>query len=200
MLTLIALPAANHVLRTHSWAMDRLRVHTGKTAQLECGPVRELACVLPDGGLAEPPPHTLPDAIIRLTPGRLLRVLARDDTVWSEIETEGDTALATTLIEVWRNVDWDIEEDLSAVFGDIAAHRLSEAGRRALAWGRYAVRNASQSVAEYWTEERPLVTQGRDIALFRTDVDRLRNDVARLDERVQDIANRLARNSATGDH
>jgi len=195
----MALPAVNRVLRTHPWALERLRLYAGKTAHIECGPLHGLLCVLADGELAGPPQHTPADVVIRLTPGHLLRVLARDETVWSEVEVQGDTGFATTLSQLSREVRWDVEEDLSNVLGDIAAHRIADMGRRTLAWGRYAARHATQSLAEYWTEERPVITRGRDIALFNSEVDRLRDDVARLEKRLQGLASRLQANAGAVD-
>ncbi|HSQ03624.1 MAG TPA: sterol-binding protein [Burkholderiales bacterium] len=195
----MVLPAVNHVLQTHSWALQRLRAYAGKIARIECGALRVSLSVLPDGELAEAPSQAPPDAVVRLTPGHVLRVLARDETVWSEVDVQGDTGFATTLSQISREVRWDVEEDLSSVLGDIAGHRIAEFGRRTVAWGRYAARNATQSLAEYWTEERPLVTRGRDIAFFNSEVDRLRDDVARLEKRLQGLLSRLGKNAGTVD-
>jgi ubiquinone biosynthesis protein UbiJ len=197
-LSSLTLPAVNHVLRSHPWALDKLRLFQGRTARLECGPLRSLLLVRPDGELADPPRDSIPDAVLRFTPGQLLRLLAHDAAVLSEIEIEGDTAFAATLTGLWRDVEWDVEEDLSVVFGDIAAHRMADAGRRTLAWGRYAARSATQTFAEYWTEERPLVARGRDITAFNADVARLRDEAARLEQRVQNLAARRGTGAGTG--
>ncbi len=158
--------------------------------------MRTLVTVLPDGEFAEAPAQTIADAVIRITPGQFIRVVAHEDAVWSEIETGGDVSFARTLIEIWRGADWDIEEDLSGVVGDVAAHRLAGAGRQVAAWGRYALRNMSQSVAEYWSEERPVVARGRDIGLFSAEVERLNSDVTRLAERIERIASRMGQHAA----
>ena len=92
-----------------------------------------------------------------------------------------------------RNLRWDIEEDLSRVFGDIAAHRVVETGRKLDNWGRQGAENIARSFAEYWTEERPLIACRAEVAQFARDVDALRDDLARVEKRVERL---LAREDA----
>ena len=69
----------------------------------------------------------------------------------------GDTAFAAVVAGVLRELRWDAEEDLSKLIGDIAAHRLVQAGRSFSAWQREAALNLAQGAAEFWTEEQPLL-------------------------------------------
>ncbi|MDT9145970.1 hypothetical protein RSW78_25420, partial [Escherichia coli] len=85
---------------------------------------------------------------------------------------------------VFRNLEWDVEADLARVVGDIAAHRLTRFGAGLFDGLREAFRRTVQNVAEYATEETPLVAPRRDIAAFCADVDTLRDDVARLEKRI----------------
>jgi ubiquinone biosynthesis protein UbiJ len=50
--------------------------------------------------------------------------------------------------------------------------------------------NLSQAATEYWTEEHPLLAKPRDIADFAQQVDRLRDDVARLEQRIRNLSTR----------
>ena len=140
------------------------------------------------GEAAAASPAVSPDVTIRLTPGVMLRLAARDATAWNDIVVEGDPPLAAALNHVARNVRWDIEEDLSRVFGDIAAHRMVETGRKLDSWGRQGADNLARSFAEYWTEEQPLIAGRADIEQFNRDVDALRDDVARLEKRIERLA------------
>ena len=85
---------------------------------------------------------------------------------------------------LFRHLSWDFEEDLSGVFGDIVAHRLASAGKAFVAWQRDAALRLAESLAEYWTEEQPLLARPTDVESFCRDVDALRDDVARLEKRV----------------
>ena len=102
----------------------------------------------------------------------------------------GDTDFATVLNHIWRNLRWDIEEDLARVFGDIAAHRMVRAGKTLEEWRAQSFESITRSFAEYWTEERPLIAHARDIESFNRDVDRLRDDVARLEKRIELLMSR----------
>jgi ubiquinone biosynthesis protein UbiJ len=133
---------------------------------------------------------------IRLTPGILLRLAARDAAAWSDIAVEGDPQFAAALNHVARNLRWDVEEDLSRLFGDIAAHRMVESGRKLGDWGRQGADNLARSFAEYWTEERPLIASRAEVERFNHDVDALRNDVARLEKRIEQLTSKASRSQA----
>jgi ubiquinone biosynthesis protein UbiJ len=115
----------------------------------------------------------------------MLRLSARDESAWREVDIAGDTEFATAIHHIARNLRWDMEEDLSRVFGDVAAHRVAESGRTFRRWGEQAVENTGRSFAEYWTEEQPLIAAARDIEEFNRAVDRLRDDVARVEKRIE---------------
>ena len=96
--------------------------------------------------------------------------------------------MAASLSEVARNLRWDVEEDLSRVFGDIAAHRMVETGRKFADWGKQGADNVARSFSEYWTEESPLIAARADVATFSAEVDALRDDLARLEKRVERLS------------
>jgi ubiquinone biosynthesis accessory factor UbiJ len=175
----------NHVLRAHTWARERLAPFAGRVACIDNPPFTVMMQVSTEGEVANAAPDAVPDITIRLTPGLSLRLLARDTTVWNDIKAEGDAEFAAALNHIARNIRWDIEEDLSRVFGDIAAHRMVETGRKLDHWGRQGADNLARSFAEYWTEERPLIASRADVEQFNRDVDVLRDDLARVEKRIE---------------
>lgn len=175
----------NHVLRTNSWALQQLRPHAGRVACIDNMLFLSMMAVTPGGEVAEAAPDAVPDVTVRVTPGLMLRLMARDASAWREVKVEGDAEFAAALNHVARNLRWDVEEDLSRVFGDIAAHRMVETGRKLDNWGRQGADNLARSFAEYWTEERPLIASRGDVEQFTREVDTLRDDVARLGKRIE---------------
>ncbi len=165
--------------------MERLRPFAGKVIRAESFPLPLLLGIGENGEVIAPAPGAIPDVTLRLTPGVMLRLAARDATAWHDITVEGDPHLAAALHHIARHVRWDIEEDLSRVFGDIAAHRMVETGRKLDTWGRQGADNLARSFAEYWTEEQPLIASRADVEQFNRDVDALRDDVARLEKLVE---------------
>ena len=185
-----AAAAINHLLRSASWARDALGRHAGKTARFEVFPFAVSLTVLDSGEVAPAAADAAPAATVKLAPGLMLRLAARDASAWREIGITGDTDFAAAIHHVTRNLRWDVEEDLSRVFGDIAAHRMAETGRTFQRWGEQAVENTGRAFAEYWTEEQPLIAGARDLEEFGRAVDQLRDDAARLEKRIEQLSSR----------
>ena len=180
----------NHLLRSAGWAREELRRYSGRTVRFETFPFALSLTVLDTGEVALAEATATPAVTARLTPGLMLRLAARDDAAWQDVEISGDTDFAQAIHHVARNLRWDVEEDLSRVFGDVTAHRMAETGRTFNRWGAQALENTGRAFAEYWTEEQPLIAGRRDLDEFNRAVDALRDDVARLEKRIENLANR----------
>ena len=76
------------------------------------------------------------------------------------------------------------------MFGDIAAHRMTGTAQAMGQWARMSGENLVRSFTEYWTEERPAVAATNDLSRFATDVDLLRDDLARLEKRISRLVAR----------
>jgi len=181
------IPAINRLLRQNSWALEKLRPFAGKVVRADCFPVALLLGIHETGEAVAAPAECTPDVAIRLTPGIMLRLAARDISAWNDIAVDGDAPLAAALHQVARHIRWDIEEDLSRIVGDIAAHRMFESGRTLDQWGRQGANNLARSFAEYWTEEQPLLATRIEVEQFNRDVDAMRDDIARLEKRIERI-------------
>src|SRR5687767_9868007 len=188
----LTVPAINRLLRSNTWALERLRPHAGKHVLVVCGPMRFSAAIGESGELAPARAESTPDATIGVTPGLLMRFAARDDTAWREASVTGDVELAAAIDHVRRNLTWDYEEDLSRVFGDVAAHRMANAARELDRWGRSTVLNLAHAAAEYATYESPLLASPVELERFSRDVDTLRDDAARFEKRLALLAAQLA--------
>ena len=177
----------NHVLRQNSWALERLRAHAGQSVRVEHFPFVTHVVITPGGEVDTAPANTTSDVTIRITPGLGLRLMAQDPSAWNDIPVQGDAALAASLQHVARNLRWDVEEDLSRVVGDIAAHRMVEGGRKLHDWGRQSAENVARSFSEYWTHEAPLITSRHEVEQFVREVDALRDDLARIEKRIEGL-------------
>jgi len=177
--------AANHVLRTAPLAMERLARHAGRTASFAVGPVHVSLTVQTTGEVTGAVPGAAHDLEVRIPPPLLPRLAARDEAAWGEVAMSGDMELAREISFIARNLPWDVEEDLSRVVGDVAAHRAVSAARTAHRWGREAALRLAQGAAEYWTEESPLIASRVKVASFIDEVARLENDLERLARRIE---------------
>jgi ubiquinone biosynthesis protein UbiJ len=77
---------------------------------------------------------------------------------------------------------------LSRIFGDIAAQRMVSAAESFSTWGKQSFDSLSRSFSEYWTEERPLIAKSTHVKQFIAEVDALRDDVERLEKRLQNLS------------
>jgi ubiquinone biosynthesis protein UbiJ len=186
----------NHLLRGASWAREALLAHVGKTACFEILPLALSLTVLPNGEVAVAPAGASVSVTLRLTPGLLLRLAARDENAWRDVEVVGDSEFAAAINQLVRQLRWDVEEDLSRFFGDVAAHRMAQTGRSFRRWGERTAEHVGRSFAGYWTEEDPLIASAPEVMEFNRDVDELRDDVARLEKRLERILNRQGAKNA----
>lgn len=179
MLNLPAIFAINHLLATESWARNALVLHSGKSARLSIPPVDLDITVLPDGRIDAA--KEVPDTHIKAGPLALIRTLSGE---MAEVELSGDIEFAKTISFLFRNLKWDFEEDLGRFTGDIFAHRMVGAASAFLSWQKQAGWNLVNNLAEYWTEEHPLLAKQADVSKFLGDVDSIRDDAERLEKRM----------------
>ncbi|HVF15410.1 MAG TPA: SCP2 sterol-binding domain-containing protein [Steroidobacteraceae bacterium] len=106
------------------------------------------------------------------------------------IHIEGDAEIAQAFSELLKQAQPDLEEELSRVIGDVAAHQVGNVARAALRFGRRAADTFTQNVAEFLQEEGRDVPTRIEVDEFFADVDKLRDDVARLEARLALLSNR----------
>ncbi len=184
MLTQLAVAPINHVLRGESWALRRLAEFAGRSARFDIAPFSALVTVRDSGELAAAASDTVADVHIRLTPAAAARILSGDQAAYDEVRVDGDSEFAQALQFVIRNARWDVEEDLARVIGDTVAHRAVGAGRAVVQLQARAAASLARNLSDYWLEERPLIARRADVANWVHEVDRLRDDVERLAQRI----------------
>jgi len=189
MLDTLAAAAINHLLHGANWARERLAPFSGSLVRFLLPPFSATFSITEDGTLHPASDDAEPTATIKLTPPLAMRlVMLKDESARAEIEVDGDAALAGALTRVLANLRWDMEEDLSHLLGDIAAHRIAGAARSAADWQRATANNLARSAGEYVTEERPLIASREALRSFAQAVDELRDDTERLEKRIERLA------------
>jgi ubiquinone biosynthesis protein UbiJ len=106
------------------------------------------------------------------------------------IQIQGDAEVAQAFSELLKQAQPDLEEELSRVIGDVAAHQVGNTARAVLGFGRRAVDTLTQNVAEYLQEEGRDLPTRTEADEFVADVDKLRDDVARLEARLANLSKR----------
>lgn len=197
MLASVAIVPLNHLLRGESWARKRLQPCAGKTARFRLPPFIDLALTVQESGEVSTAASGAPDdAVFTLSPRLLPRLLihredAHREDAYREIKISGDTAFAEEVLHIGKNLHWDVEQDLSGVLGDILAHRVVQTGDSLMHWHAETIRNLSQTLVEYWTEEQPLLAKPIDMREFIRGVNALQDDTAHLEGRVKTLKKRV---------
>ena len=178
--------ALNHLLAAEAWARDKLKPYAGQCVEFRSPPLPALHLEILDTGLLRTAAaDATPNLIVNIGAAALPAALRGEDALMREIGIEGNADLASTVQYLFRHLRWDIAEDLSKVFGDVIAQRMVSEGKRLAAWNREAAEKLAQNFAEYWVEEQPLLARPAEVRKFLSEVDQLRDDLARLEKRIE---------------
>lgn len=195
----------NHVLADYPLARDLLKADTGKTIEATVGlasvrlrvsqngdfelvgRTKSAADNAPDVAPEVPLLVTLgapPDVAFRISANLLPRLASGDESAFSEVAFEGNSEFASTLSSIARNINWDVEEDLSQVIGDMAARRIVGSASATRLFMREAKSRLLANVAEYLTEEKRAFTSKRELESLASENENLRDALARLEAKI----------------
>ncbi len=188
MLSAPTVTALNHLLAQNGWALARLARFRGRTARFNLLPFSFSCTVQDDGTLGVAAQDASADASCTIFPSLLPRLALHDEAALDLIESSGDAALIQEIFFLARNLRWDAAEDLSRVTGDIAAERIVQFAESASQQARRSAINLAQTLAEYLTEERPLIAKPQQTEAFAQGVTRLRDALEHLEKRIQQLS------------
>ena len=100
------------------------------------------------------------------------------------LEVTGNAAVADAFRELLGYAKPDIEEELSSIVGDAAAHRIGELARGLGGWAREARATMETNVREYLQEESRHLPSRYEVERFTRDLNVLRDDVERAEARL----------------
>jgi ubiquinone biosynthesis protein UbiJ len=124
----------NHVLAQEPAASERLRRQQGQCVQVSWRDYRLQWTITPAGLLTRADADTPADLHLHINqdqPLTLLQTLAKGEKPAMRID--GDVMLAADINWLVDHVRWDMEEDLSRVFGDAMAHHMASFFKRVAA-------------------------------------------------------------------
>jgi ubiquinone biosynthesis protein UbiJ len=177
----------NHLLSRQASLTSLLKTHAGKTACFDVGIVQLYLCVTGEGLLRQVEQSVAdnkPAVSIRINPTELPAILVDMKQAFSHVKIEGDADFAKTISEVVMHLQWDAEEDLAPLIGDIAAVRLVQFARASLHNAKVSSQSFIDSVAEYLLEEQPVLLRRQKRLEFSAQVMTVRDDTERLAKRI----------------
>ena len=183
--------AINHCLQFDPDALQRVRALSGKVIGVELLGLNLKFYLLPDSvGLqlrAECEGEV--DVWLRGAPLSMMRMGLGGDqqkALFSgDVEIVGDTETGQCMRDIMNDLDLDWEEQLSKLVGDVVGHKIGNVVRGVADWANQTRSTVEQDVSEYLQEEVCLLPHREEVEPFLEAVDTLRDDVDRLEARVQ---------------
>ena len=129
-----------------------------------------------------------PDVVITGSLVALALMAGEDSIRDGSLDLTGDAATAQAFQQLLTHARPDIEEELSAVIGDTAAHGLGEFARAVGKWASQTRSIMGDNIREYLQEESRDVPSRYEVERFTKRVNELRDDVDRLAARIRRLA------------
>jgi len=189
MLNSLSLPVINRALSDDSWAMSRLAAFAGSTVRIALADKPLLRYTIePNGLLAahEAFGEDEPSLSIDLPSDAASRFISHGrHGILKAAKIRGNIDLANAVNDVLDNIRPDPEAFLASKIGDIAAHRAMGIFYSLKQGAEQLTARLKDQFSEHVAEGHSVIVPNEEVAGFMSEVDTLRNDVARLQQRVE---------------
>jgi ubiquinone biosynthesis protein UbiJ len=101
------------------------------------------------------------------------------------VDLSGDAEIAGAFQKLLAYGKPDLEEELSGVFGDVAAQGLGDMARNVGRWAENTHAIVRQNVKEYLQEESRTLPSRYEVDRFRDETEALRDDVDRFEAKLR---------------
>lgn len=172
----------DHVLNQNDWMREKLSKYENKVIALIIGPFAFDFIVCSDGNLKTIKNPSNSDTKIQMSIDAFIKTFITKEK--KGINISGDINLARDFADILSAIEWDIEDDLSRIFGDIVAHEISQAGKSFMQQNKRNVLEISGALVEFWQEENKILSKKNDVHEFIKNVDHLNEDVDRFEARL----------------
>lgn len=178
----VALSAAlNTLLDKQPAAKTRLCRHVGKCVRLALPLLPLSVRIESDGGFVATSADAAADLTLIPDPTAVPQWLT-GGRMADLFRVAGDGVLATDIAHALADFDWVLA--LRPYLGDIAASRVDQFLQSFIGWRAEAVESAGRNLAEYAVYEQAMLAEPLAAREFIAEVDRLREDVDRLEARL----------------
>ena len=121
----------------------------------------------------------------RLSTDALFKVLQQGPlALGASLRIEGDVMLATALGDVAKALHWDLEEDLSKVVGDVAAHRAGSLWREGRVHVAEVAARAQELLGAHLASDRGVLASLAEARQMAADLHQLETRIAALERRA----------------
>ena len=182
-----AVALLNRTLAHEQWARDKLVPFSGRSARFDAAPFA-LTLQVTDAGTFAVADNAEPAVTIGVALSSLPLALLDPQAAMKDVRLSGDAEFAQALAFVLQNLKPEPEEELSRFIGDAAAQRLVGFMRASASQWKQVAENVLDNTAHYVVTENPMVVGREELESFNQDVNHLRDDVARIEKRIDLLA------------
>lgn len=178
----------NRGIRRSTDATRRCRELDGRSFRIELEGLDLGLTLLARGEQVELADDVAPDATLAGSPGALLRLgMSGDESLLRSrtVRISGDPLVARDFRDLIAIAAPDFEEELARLVGDVAARQVGNFVRGLGGWSLDAADRLSRTTAEYLQEESRDLPARPEVEAFLDAVDRLAEDMARFEARLQ---------------
>ena len=189
MLNSLSLPVLNRALSDDPWAMSRLASFSGSTVRIALADKPILRYTIEPNGLLAA--HEVfgddePSLSIDLPGDAASRFISHGrHGILKAAKIRGNIDLANAVNDVIDNIRPDPEAFLASKIGDIAAHRTMGLFYSLKQSAEQLATRLKDQFTEHVAEGHSVIVPNDQVAKFMAEVDTLRNDVARLQQRLE---------------
>ena len=159
----------------------------GERRQLAAPPLPALRFTIGPEGLIDAGGGE-PNLSLKIRPSVLAGFARGEEHALRAVDVSGNARLASEVMLLARHLRWDFEEDLARLLGDVAAHRVAGTLRELAGWHADAARRLAAALADYATDEQPLLLRRGELTALAADVASLRDALVRLHKPVEPLA------------
>lgn len=201
-----ACKALNHLVKQEAWAHDLLRRHEGKLICLDL-PIGKMHFLIQGGYFAkDDTTNTAGEEIgaeqnVIVQPSVSFQV--SQEAIWAflsngktgalkHVKIAGDVDFASDLNQLANNLHWELEEDLSKLFGDAIANKLTQESKMMFVQGQSAIADLQKGVRDYLVNEKNALVGSHDLDRLKSELRTLRDDVERTEKRIERLLQKMA--------
>ncbi len=184
----------NHALRREGWPCERLKIYTGRIFCIQIPFLVHCKTLINEKGEIQSVDDSYhADTTITLPPFALPGLLTQKAVAFEQMTVTGDKSFADELITIGKqiNVNMIIEQELSQVMGDLAAHRIVNTSEHLIRWQTENFERISHALAEYWTEENTFLTKHTAMNQWVQDIKNLQLNIEKLEQRLNKLTQSL---------
>ena len=182
----------NALLHREDWARSRLYPHAGKTVRFVAGPVRVSLCIESSGYAQPSDPAVVPDVTLTIPSHQISRlpslIKGKDPSeLVAILHIEGDAGLAQAVSDLARDLRWDIEHDLAARLGDVAAVRIVQTGSALVRTARQSTQHLTENISEYLAHESKMLLSRPAFTVWSGALDDAHQRLEQLERRFDSL-------------